>query len=106
LIPFNKLRCARNGNCSLQELNIDRLAAPSSCDGWLWWFGRGCNLRSCNDPRGGERARAFKAISPGMLTPLGIIFGLFVVFTAAQLWQDDERANREMRAPQFAARAT
>jgi hypothetical protein len=26
----------------------------------------------------GERARAFKTISPGMLPPLGIIFGLFV----------------------------
>ena len=24
----------------------------------------------------GERARAFKAVSPGMLSPLGIIFGL------------------------------
>jgi hypothetical protein len=41
----------------------------------------------------GERARAFKAISPGMLPPLGIIFGLFVAFTAAQVWSDNERAN-------------
>ena len=31
-----------------------------------------------------ERARSFKAISPGLLPPLGIIFGLFVAFTAAQ----------------------
>ena len=31
----------------------------------------------------GERGRAFKAISPGMLSPLGIIFGLFVAFVAA-----------------------
>jgi hypothetical protein len=30
-----------------------------------------------------EQARSFKAISPGMLPPLGIIFGLFVAFTAA-----------------------
>jgi hypothetical protein len=30
-----------------------------------------------------ERARSFKAISPGMLPPLGIIFGLFVAFTAS-----------------------
>jgi len=29
----------------------------------------------------GERARSFKAISPGLLPPLGIIFGLFVVFS-------------------------
>jgi hypothetical protein len=41
----------------------------------------------------GERARSFKAISAGMLPPLGIIFGLFVAFTAAQVWTDTERAN-------------
>ena len=40
-----------------------------------------------------ERARGFKAISPGILPPLGIIFGLFVAFTAAQVWNDNERAN-------------
>ena len=34
----------------------------------------------------GERARSFKAISAGMLSPLAIIFGLFVVFTAVQVW--------------------
>jgi hypothetical protein len=28
-----------------------------------------------------------------MLPPLGIIFGLFVAFTAAQVWIDNERAN-------------
>jgi hypothetical protein len=33
----------------------------------------------------GDRARAFKAISPGMLSPLGITFGLLVVFMAAQV---------------------
>ena len=41
----------------------------------------------------GERGRSFKAVSPGMLPPLGIIFGLFVAFTAAQVWSDNERAN-------------
>src|SRR6266478_4951273 len=41
----------------------------------------------------GERARSFKAISPGMLPPLGILFGLFVAFTAAQVWSDNDRAN-------------
>ena len=34
-----------------------------------------------------DRARAFKALSPGMLPPLGIIFGLLVGFTAAQVWR-------------------
>jgi len=41
----------------------------------------------------GERMRAFKAVSPGMLSPLGVIFGLFVAFTAAQVWNDNDRAN-------------
>ena len=41
----------------------------------------------------GDRARAFKAVSAGMLSPLGIIFGLFVAFTAAQVWNDTDRAN-------------
>ena len=39
------------------------------------------------------RAKSFKAVSPGMLPPLGIIFGLFVVFTAAQVWSDNDRAS-------------
>jgi len=41
----------------------------------------------------GERARSFKAVSPGMLPPLGIVFGLFVAFTAAQVWSDNDQAN-------------
>jgi hypothetical protein len=41
----------------------------------------------------GERAKSFKAISPGMLPSLGIIFGLFVAFTAAQVWSDNDRAS-------------
>lgn len=40
-----------------------------------------------------DRARAFKALSPGMLPPLGIIFGLLVGFIAAQVWSDFERAK-------------
>ena len=47
----------------------------------------------------GERARAFKGVSPGMLPPLGILFGLLFGFLAAQVWSDAERAqtavNRE-----------
>ena len=40
-----------------------------------------------------DRARAFKAVSPGLLSPLGILFGLLVAFTAAQVWGDVDRAN-------------
>ena len=50
----------------------------------------------------GSAARSLKALSPGMLPPLGIIFGLFVAFTAAQVWGDSDRAhaavNREASA--------
>jgi hypothetical protein len=42
-------------------------------------------------PRG--LAKSFKAISVGMLPSLGIIFGLFVAFTAAQVWSDNDRAT-------------
>ncbi len=40
-----------------------------------------------------DRARAFKAVSPGLLSPLGILFGLLVAFTAAQVWGDVDRAS-------------
>jgi len=39
------------------------------------------------------RGRSFKAVSPGLLPPLGIIFGLFVAFTAAQVWNDSQQAQ-------------
>jgi hypothetical protein len=41
----------------------------------------------------GERGQSFKAVSVGMLPVLGIIFGLFVAFTAAQVWADNDRAG-------------
>jgi len=53
----------------------------------------------------GERARAFKAVSPGMLPPLGILFGLFVAFTAAQVWNDTDRANTAVIREASALRA-
>lgn len=41
----------------------------------------------------GERSRAFKAISPGLLPSLALLFGLFVVFTANQVWNDVAQAS-------------
>ena len=41
----------------------------------------------------GRRAATFKALSPGMLPPLGIMFGLFVAFIATQVWSDFDRAR-------------
>jgi hypothetical protein len=50
-----------------------------------------------------ERARVFKAISPGMLPPMSVVFALLVGFLAAQVWSDADRAtgavNREAGAP-------
>jgi hypothetical protein len=53
----------------------------------------------------GERARAFKAVSPGMLPPLGILFALFIAFTAAQIWNDTDRANTAVLREASALRA-
>jgi Protein of unknown function (DUF4239) len=50
----------------------------------------------------GDRARAFKAVSPGMLPPLSLMFALLVGFLAAQVWSESDRAtvsvNREASA--------
>ena len=41
----------------------------------------------------GKRGEAFKAFSPGMLPPMGLLFGLIVGFLAAQVWSDAGRAQ-------------
>jgi multisubunit Na+/H+ antiporter MnhB subunit len=41
----------------------------------------------------GERAHSFKAVSPGMLPPLAVLVALFIAFTAAQVWNDNDRAH-------------
>jgi hypothetical protein len=53
----------------------------------------------------GERARAFKAISPGMLPPLAIIFALLVAFLASQVWSDADRAGTAVNREASALRA-
>lgn len=44
----------------------------------------------------GRHGKSYRAISPGLLSPIGIIFGLFIAFTAAQVWNDTARANLEV----------
>src|SRR5262249_37274439 len=39
------------------------------------------------------RERSFKAVSPGLLPPLGIMFALLVAFTASQVWNEDDLAQ-------------
>lgn len=41
----------------------------------------------------GKRAGSFKAVSPGMLPPLAVLFALFVAFAASQVWSDNEKAG-------------
>jgi hypothetical protein len=42
---------------------------------------------------GGERADALKAVSPGMLPPMGILFALIVGFLAVGVWGNVDRAD-------------
>ena len=53
----------------------------------------------------GERARSFKAVSPGLLPPLGILFALFMAFTASQVWSDNDKANSAVDHEASALRA-
>jgi hypothetical protein len=53
----------------------------------------------------GERARAFKAISPGMLPPLSVIFALLVAFLASQDWGNAEKATAAVNREASAIRA-
>jgi hypothetical protein len=52
-----------------------------------------------------DRAKAFKALSPGMLPPLGILFALLIGFTAAQVWNDFEKAKLAVATEASALRA-
>src|SRR5215469_7913439 len=53
----------------------------------------------------GDRARSFKAFSPGMLPPLGIIFGLLVGFVAVGVWNDFDKAKLAVATEASALRA-
>ena len=41
----------------------------------------------------GDRGASFKALSPGMLPPMGLLFALIVGFLAAQVWSDAGQAE-------------
>jgi hypothetical protein len=53
----------------------------------------------------GDRGRAFKSISPGILPPLATIFALLVGFLAAQDWSQNERASSTVNREASALRA-
>jgi hypothetical protein len=64
----------------------------------------GLSEEATND-QSGKRARPFKAVSPGLLPPLGILFALCVAFTASQVWRDNDRANSVVDREASALRA-
>jgi Protein of unknown function (DUF4239) len=53
----------------------------------------------------GDRGAAFKAMSPGMLPPMGLLFGLIVGFLAAQVWSDAGRAQDAVNSEASALRS-
>jgi FtsH-binding integral membrane protein len=52
-----------------------------------------------------DRARAFKAVSPGMLPPLGILFALLVGFIAVEVWNSYDKAKVAVATEASALRA-
>jgi hypothetical protein len=53
----------------------------------------------------GERARSFKAVSPGLLPVLGVLFALFMAFSATQVWSDNDKASSVVDREASALRA-
>ena len=51
------------------------------------------------------RQDAFKRVSPGMLPPLRLVFGLVVGFLAAQVWSDADRAQQAVHREASSLRA-
>jgi hypothetical protein len=52
-----------------------------------------------------ERAKVFKAVSPGMLPPLGILFALLVGFIAVEVWGNFDKAKVAVASEASALRA-
>ena len=52
-----------------------------------------------------DRARAFKAVSPGMLPTLGILFALLVGFIAVEVWGNFDKAKVAVATEASALRA-
>ena len=52
-----------------------------------------------------DRAQAFKAVSPGMLPPLGILFALLIGFIAVEVWNNYDKAKGAVASEASALRA-
>ena len=66
---------------------------------------RGGHLWDRRRPGGGRASAGLQGNLPGILSPLGIIFGLFVAFVAAQVWGDSDRASAAVTREASALRA-
>ena len=53
----------------------------------------------------GDRLKAFKAITPAILPPLSVVFGLLVAFLANQVWGEADRASTAVNREASALRA-
>ena len=53
----------------------------------------------------GDRAGAFAAVSPSMLPPMGILFGLIVGFLAVGVWDNVNRAQEALASEASALRS-
>ena len=58
-----------------------------------------------DQPRDRRAGACFQGRLPGMLPPLGILFALFIAFTASQVWNDTDRANTAVSGEASALRA-
>jgi hypothetical protein len=52
-----------------------------------------------------ERAKGFKAVSPGIMPPLGILFALLVGFIAVEVWGNFDKAKTAVATEASALRA-
>ena len=81
------------------------------CHGWPWLFSWPLILRAgsiylvVTRLAVNGRAKTFKAVSPGMLPPLGILFALLVGFIAVEVWSNFDKAKAAVATEASALRA-
>jgi Protein of unknown function (DUF4239) len=84
-------------NLPVPWMTVIVFAATYLCTAGIYWV---VTSLAVND-----RARAFKAVSPGMLSPLGILFALLVGFIAVEVWGNFEKAKVAVTTEASALRA-
>ena len=53
----------------------------------------------------GDRLKAFKAITPAILPPLSVVFGLLIAFLASQVWGEADKASAAVNREASSLRA-